>query len=268
MDPSSVQTRHGPVSHLPITSRAPGPAVGGVLTIPISRQRIRLILALGIAFLAVMHVLGITARHVLNRASLYGIIDRFHLDGEANVPALYATLLLLGCTTVVGLIAAGKRANRDPFARHWVGLTLILLFMTADEAAQFHELLTRPMREVIDSAGGWLRYAWVVPGAALSLLVGLAYLRFLLHLPSATARRFVVSGVLFLGSAIGMEMVSGWYMTNRDNDFVYFLLARIEEVLEKIGVLIALDAALAYLAANVSVIRLSFSCSAPHSPPV
>jgi len=238
------------------------PALTGVprmLTIPITRQSIRRWLLAGVVALSVVHLLGLTARHHLGHANVYGLIDRFHFDGEANVPSWYAASLLLACSVVVGLIAAVKRATSAPFARHWTGLAILLLLMAVDEGAQFHELLSRPMREFTDSSGGWLRYAWVIPGAIVTLLTGLAYLRFLLHLPAPTARRFVLAGTLFAGAAIGGEMVGGWYITTRENDFGYNLIASFEEMLEKFAVILALDAALAYLASQVEVIQLSLT---------
>jgi hypothetical protein len=227
-----------------------------VLTVPISRHQIRLILSLGVVFLTVMYLLALFSIFVLQRSSLYGTIGLFHFDAEANVPAWYASLLLLACAVVFSLIAAKKRADRDPFARHWIGLVLILLYMSADETAQVHELFRRPMRELIGNAGGWLPFGWVVPGTLIALLVGLAYLRFLVHLPLPTARRFFLAGAIYLGAAIGIEIIGGWYLSFRDDDVGYDLLAGTEEVLEKIAVILAVDTALAYLATHTSVIRL------------
>ena len=227
------------------------------LTIPIPRRRIVLVLSLGVMLLAVAHLLGQYSVFVLDRAELYGLIDRFHLDGEANIPAWYAALLLLACASVFGLVAAVKRTERDPFARHWAGIALILLFMCADEGAQLHELLTRPTRELAGGSGGWLRSYWVVPGALIALVVGLIYLRFLANLPRPVARRLIAAGTIFLAGAIGLESVGGWYITNHGAGAGYHLLAGAEEVLEMSGVILALDTALACLAAQTPAIRLN-----------
>lgn len=227
-----------------------------MLTVLVSRQRIRRILFLGVVFLSIIYLLALFSIFVLNRSSLYGTLGLFHLDAEANVPAWYASLLLLASAVVFGAIAAKKRADRDPFARHWIGIVLILLYMSADEAAQFHELFRRPMRELIGDAGGWLPFGWVIPATLIALAIALAYLRFLVHLPPLLARRFVLAGAIYLGAAIGMEIIGGWYITTRDDDFGYNLLAGVEEVLEKIAVILALDTALAYLARQTPIIRL------------
>ena len=59
--------------------------------------------------------------------------------------------------------------------------------------------------------GGPLFYSWVIPGAALVALLGIALLRFLRSLPRTTRRRLWAAGVLFLSGAIGLEMVGGAY---------------------------------------------------------
>ena len=213
-------------------------------------------LFLGVAFFAVMYLLGLFSIFVLGRSNLYGTIGRFHLEGEANLPAWYATLLLFACAVVFAVITVKKHADRDPFTRHWLGLALILLYLSADEGSQLHELFRRPMDELTGGFGGWLRFGWVVPAGLIALVIGIAYLRFLRHLPPAIARRFVLAGAIFLGAAIGLETIGGWYITLHTHDVGYDLLAGLEEVLEKVGVILAIDAALAYLATQTAVIRL------------
>lgn len=225
------------------------------------------ILAAGVGLLAIAHLLGQYSIHVLNRSNVYGLIDRFHLDGEANVPSWYAGLLLLACALVFLLIAVSKWQESDRFARHWAGLAVIAAIMCFDEGAQFHEMLTRPTREFADGTGGWLRSYWVVPGTILALIVGLAYLRFLRHLPRAVAARFLAAGGIFLAGAIGLESVGGWYITSRGTGVGYHLIAGTEEVLEKVGVLVALNTALAYLANQTPAIRLALRPDAAPSQP-
>ncbi len=228
-------------------------------TISVSPSRIRFVLLVTLAGLSIVYLLGLYSTFHLNRSNLYGFIDLFHFDGESNVPTWFATLLLLSCSVVLGLIAITKRQEQDRYTRHWFGLSLILLYMAADEGAQFHELWTRPVRELTDGANGWLRYGWIIPGAIIALLVGLTYLRFLVHLPKAVARRFVIAGALFLGGAIGMESVAGWYLTNREDGLGYELIAGAEELLEKVGTILALDTAIWYLSTQSPTLKFAFA---------
>lgn len=239
------------------------PAQASALVITCSRRHIVALLAAGVGVLAVAHLLGQYSIHALGRSNVYGLIDRFHLDGEANVPAWYAVLLLLACATVFAVIAVGARRSGDPYGRHWIGLAVIAFLLCLDEGAQFHELMTRPTRELADGAGGWVRSYWVVPGALLVLLIGLVYLPFLRGLPRAIAVRFVAAGAAYLLGALGLETVGGWYITNRGNGLGYNLLAAAEEVLEKAGVLLALDSGLRYLVIQTPAVRLSLRPDPP-----
>ncbi len=138
-----------------------------------------------------MYLLRLFWIYLLGQSNLYGTIGRFHLEGEANLPAWYATLLLLACAVVFGVITVKKHADRDRFTAHWLGLALILMYLSADEGSQLHELFTRPMDELTDGFGGWLRFGWVVPAGLI-------------------ARGFVLAGATFLGAAIGLETIGGW----------------------------------------------------------
>ena len=127
-------------------------------------------------------------------------------------------------------------------------------------------MLTRPTRELADGAGGWLRSYWVIPGGILALLTGLTYARFLAFLPRMVAGRFIAAAGIFLVGSIGLESVGGWYITNRDNGSGYYVIAGTEEILEMIGVLLALDTAMAYLANQPPIIRLALRAESavPH----
>src|SRR5690606_12332588 len=60
---------------------------------------------------------------------------------------------------------------------------------------------------------GFFHFAWVIPGMALVALVGLAYLPFLLAQPGRTRLVFLVAGLLYVGGALGLELVGGKMLT-------------------------------------------------------
>ncbi|MCH8039862.1 MAG: hypothetical protein IH977_05880, partial [Nitrospinae bacterium] len=82
-------------------------------------------------------------------------------------------------------------------------------------------------------------YSWAIPGGITAAIFGLAYLRFLRHLPARTRWLFVVSGCVFLGGAVGVEMSTDWY---DDEDLLdtlaYNLWNTVEEGLEMGGVVL------------------------------
>ena len=79
--------------------------------------------------------------------------------------------------------------------------------MAFDEGWSIHETLVNPIRSLLGSSRlGIFYFAWVVPGIAIVLALGLYFLGFLRRLPGLTRRQFILAAALFLGGAIGMEL--------------------------------------------------------------
>jgi hypothetical protein len=133
--------------------------------------------------------------------------------------------------------------------------------MAIDEAASIHELLTWPMRSLLgllgQQASGIFFFTWVIPGIAVAMVFGLSYLKFLLHLPAKTRWRFVVAATLYLGGAIGMELIGGRYADLHGmENLAYSMTATVEESLEMAGVIVFIYTLLNYIADNYQEIRL------------
>jgi hypothetical protein len=132
--------------------------------------------------------------------------------------------------------------------------------MAADEVASFHERLIAPMRELWGGQDlGVFYFAWVVPGMLLVLVLGLCYLRFLANLPAKTRFAFLAAAALFLGGAIGMELVGGWYAESHGlNTLTYATITTVEEGLEMAGAIVFIRALLVYLADTYAEVRFRF----------
>jgi hypothetical protein len=77
------------------------------------------------------------------------------------------------------------------------------------------------------------RNLWVIPAGLLAMVVGLIYLRFLRHLQRETRRVFVISGILFIAGAVGMEMIGARFSSHGLRAGAWFaVLVTIEELLE------------------------------------
>ncbi len=73
------------------------------------------------------------------------IADKFNLDGEANIPAWYSTVLLFSISISSIVIYLSKRngIGRDnSWHKFWLGFGGIFCFLSLDEAARFHESVT------------------------------------------------------------------------------------------------------------------------------
>lgn len=200
-----------------------------------------------LAALLLAHGAGQFSKHAVGHDVLLGFVRQFDLDREGNVPTWFQSGLFLIAASLLAAIARVRRQERAPYAWHWAALALIFVGLSADEAASLHEMAVKPLRTLLH-ARGLLHFTWVVPGAAFVLAVGLAYLRFLLHLPALTRRRFVVAGGLFVGGALGMELAGGWAADFAGQEsLLYAAMATIEETLEMAGLVVFVHALLCHL---------------------
>ena len=176
----------------------------------------------------------------------------FSLSYEGNLPTWLSTALLLSCALALALIGEGKAAARDRFAGHWLGRAAVFAYLSLDEFVSIHE----HMNTWFDF-GGFLYFGWVLPAGAAFGLLGLAYLRFLGHLPAPVRRRVCLAAALYVGGALGVELVLGWW-TDRagDENLGYALIDFVEESCEMLGAALFLDTLLHYLAAGAGAVVL------------
>jgi hypothetical protein len=172
---------------------------------------------------------------------------KFDVGSEQTVAAWLSSMLMLFCAMILFYIASAKRRGGQPYALHWLGLSVIFLALSMDEAVGLHEMTIRPLRDMLDTAGPFL-YAWVIPALALVAVIGLAYLGFLRHLEPGFRLLFVVAGVLFVGGSIGFEMMegvlAGYYPEHR---LLHEAAIHLEDTLEFAGVLLFLHGLLTYV---------------------
>lgn len=166
------------------------------------------------------------------------LVERFSLSYEANLPTWYITVLLFACSERLAALARVAPERR----RSWAAFAGIFAYLSLDEAIQIHEhlaLFVPPMR-------GVLHFGWVIPGALLTLALGLAFAPFLASLSPSTRRRFVFSAALYVGGALLMELPLGWWAdTNGDDNLGYGIIDWVEESMELAGAttfLLALEA--------------------------
>jgi len=127
------------------------------------------------------------------------------------------------------------------------------LYIAIDEVFQFHEFAGTFIK-----GSGVLFFTWVIPAAIIVLVVGVSFIPFLRALPSKTRFWFLLSGALYVGGAVGMELPLGWWTeTHGTQNLGYALIDAVEEGLEMIGVNLFLLALLDRLADENVVVRFS-----------
>lgn len=226
------------------------------MIVTIAPRRISRFLVSVIAALIVASVAGQILNFHLGYSHAKGFVPLFFVDNEANVPAWYSSVTLLLCAILLAAIGTAKRQEGARFAGHWSVLAAIFLLLSLDEAAGIHELPIEPLKSA-GIGGGFLYFPWVILGMVFVLVVGSAYLKFLFHLPIATRVRFIVAATLYVGGAIGMEMLGGRYAdAHGTTNFAFTMFVTGEELMEMLGVLVFIRALLDYLASHCPTIQL------------
>lgn len=192
--------------------------------------------ALAVAILCVMaaDALFIVLRYGFDHDHVFGLADMFGYWNEQNVPTFVSTLLMLVCAFL--LLATGAAARQGPRrsdARLWFGLSAVFLFLAFDESMQFHDTIEGPLGELL-GFGESMNIAWVpVYFAAMLVLAGL-YSGFLWRLPADSRALIFLSGVLFVGGAVGIEAIESEF-AERGRFLGRDLLIWLEESLELFG---------------------------------
>lgn len=171
------------------------------------------------------------------------------VDSEESFYTWFSTLLL-GLAALLAFVLAAWRSGRGrSFPRQWGIIGAILLLLSMDEMLSFHERLSGMLSNAF-STSGIFEFAWVIPALVLVAAVGIVFLPFILRLPHRVARDIVLSGVIFVTGAVGMEMLAGLHVSESGGGAevfaspTYRALTNIEEGLEGLGVLLLIRALL------------------------
>ena len=229
------------------------------LRIPILPRRVARILAIVALFLVVASFIANFIEYGLTEEDFPGdklFVYLLSAQTEGNIPTWYSSSTLLLCSIILATIAAGKKLAGERFVPHWVGLSLIFLYISVDEASRIHELAVAPIRAAFDPRG-FLYFAWVIPAMILVAVFVLAYLKFLAALPKETRRRFLIAGAIFVAGALGMELIGGAYLDQQGRpDLAYAMIASTEEFLEMLGVVVFIYALLSYMGSDMEEVQL------------
>ena len=234
------------------------------ISLHISARRFTLfLLAIGCC-LFVLSLAVSLASVTLNTDSktLQAVLDKFNVDLEGNVPTMYSSVMLLCAALFMFMIASHKKGERDPFTRHWFALGLIFTLMAIDEASSIHELII-PINEIFQFSG-FLRFAWVIPGALFVLIFAFSFLRFVRHLPPATRNLMIAAGIVYVSGALLSESVGGYlFQTYGAKSVIYTLETQIEELLEIIGLVILIYTLTSYIEKHISLLQVNLEQRRP-----
>lgn len=163
-------------------------------------------------------------------------LQAFDLDGEGNVPTWFSSAGLLAC----GLVAFLLRRR----ARGLTAFAFLLSVAAVDEVAMFHE---RAAAWLLEHRGDVPPIAVWLLGAVLAAALAATLVPTLRRLPPAVRTRLVVSAVVFVVSAVGVETLGqAWARRHGWHNAVYTFLVLLEECGEMLGAALCLRALLAW----------------------
>jgi hypothetical protein len=186
---------------------------------------------------------------------------------ESSIATWYSSSSLLLCAILTLAIAFSREPDGGSNVVLWGTLSLTFLYLSVDEAAKIHETVGAYLGRSVLHALGFsppsilFSRAWVIYGAFLAVVVGLVGLKLIKGLPVRTRRLLLGAGALYVGGAIGMELV--WvlyeYLYGRANvPLILIGMTTIEELLEMLSVVVVIYALTSYLGSHPGEIRISF----------
>ena len=206
----------------------------------------------------------------------------FDLSLDAAVPTWFASLTLLGCSAAAAALwraggaGGGVRTGGGPPRRFWGGIAAVFLLLSVDEVGMIHErlggaaagLFAGPVRRALPpSLEGVLYYKWVLVGLPAAAAFGAWAVPSLRALPRATAARFVAAGLLYVGGAVGLEMVNSRQdALHGYANLTYGLMTAAEELLEMCGAGLFLVSLLLHLERTRGPLEVRLGSPVPPPP--
>ncbi len=212
--------------------------------IPLDRKKIVARLSMAAGFLIIMHGLLVTYNYLIEETPWY-LLQLFDMNEEHNLPTWFSGFNLLIATAFLGIVTRDKRLSGDHMKGRWTILFLGFCFLSIDEIAGLHESLN----SVIEPSWAW-------GGLIISVVLGVYFIPFLRTLPRTSFRDFVVSGAVYVGGAVGMELVG----QPLDGDALpYNLSTMVEEGMEIFGIILFIRALLSYMSNDKTEIEVEFT---------
>ena len=213
----------------------------------INIKKVLKLLILSIIILGVFSLISNYLVYIKNLYTLDTYLRIFYLDGEINIPTWFSVFLFIFASFLLYNIYIYKKDKGDIHYKKWRFLSFIFLVLSIDEASSIHEIIGHSLSQIINLTG-FLHFSWVVFGLVFIFSIGLYLYKFIFSLPKKTFLFFLVSAFIFVSGAIGMEMLGGnqVYRIGSAN-WPYIIFSTLEEVLEKLGLVIFIYSLLFYI---------------------
>jgi hypothetical protein len=231
----------------------------GAVWLPLDFARMARFFEVALAIVVVSGVLREAIIAGIGTETVLKDLRHFKLDAERNLASWYESLCMALAAGLLFLHAQIARQKSPADIVPWTILSVVFLLMSMDEAIGFHEISVKPLRNALHLSGV-LYYSWVLIAAPVVTLLGLYLVPFLLRLPRATALRFVACGAIFVGAALGTELVCGYFATHGGLETPYYkTTAAAQEILENMGITLFVLSLLRHIGDAAPNMRTTFS---------
>ncbi len=179
-------------------------------------------------------------------------IRMFNLDMEANLPTLFSFSILFFSAFLFYLLSKKAQELKSNDRSYYLGLSFVFTFLAFDESIKIHEAVS-DLTEIFIQGSGYFNYPWVIPYGILVLVLIVFYIQFFWRMEQKVLLKFILSAVLYVGGAIGFELLGSNEVNLHGSDTVlYGIYSTIEESLEMFGVILLIDILLDLLG-NINV---------------
>ena len=190
--------------------------------------------------LLVGYIVGQYFRFSIGPDSHPTFIRLFDLSRENNIPSWFSANLLF-CSALL-LFTIGYLHNISPTKHRtqWSTLGILFMFLSLDESASLHELLSYELQTRWHTTGIFY-FAWVIPYSILTLGCVLYFFPFVLSRTPLIRNLIMVSGLIYLTGALGFELFeSHYFYLHNSKPMFYAALVCMDEVLEMSGIILFL----------------------------
>lgn len=200
--------------------------------------RLALLLSWAAALLILASVIQDLAQARLFSASAPDKIWLLDLDSEESILNWLSSIVLFADALLLFLVASNRHARHLAFATHWYVLAIGFAGLSFDETASLHEKLSGILHKSLHTSGAF-EFAWVIPALIFCGLLFLFYIPFLRALPARIGSALFLAGLLYVGGAVGVEMIAGSIYEHLPLDSLpYRIVTSFEEAMEISGALL------------------------------
>lgn len=179
-------------------------------------------------------------------------------DIERNLPTFYSVITLEIAALLLLVIYIYHKKNKHDYQWAWLGLSIIFAFLGLDESTKIHENAGDIISYTFNATGIFY-FPWVLPYGIALIFLSIVYIPWLFSIPLNIRIEFIISAVVFLSGALGMEMLSAVYAEQTSLDsYEYIRSYTIEETLEMLGVVLFIRALIRYM--HITMKHITIEC--------